>query len=68
MGEGKVGGMVCPDPTCKMEATPDEVRKCLSAEDWERFEPQRKWEEAAPLSLVRNQQPRCSSSFLSVLL
>ena len=38
MGEGKVGGMVCPDPTCKMEATPDEVRKCLSAEDWERFE------------------------------
>merc|ERR1719247_3816918 len=38
MGEGKVGGMVCPDPTCKMEATPDEVRQCLSAEDWERFE------------------------------
>ena len=38
MGEGKVGGMVCPDPACKMEATPDEVRQCLSAEDWERFE------------------------------
>ena len=38
MGEGKVGGMVCPDPACKMEALPDEVRQCLSAEDWERFE------------------------------
>ena len=33
-----MGGLRCPEPTCRAEATPDEVRQCLSAAEWEKFE------------------------------
>ena len=38
MGEGALGGMVCPEPSCRKQATPDEVLAALPAELRDKFE------------------------------
>lgn len=38
MGEGALGGMVCPEPSCRVAATPDEVLAALPAELRDKFE------------------------------